>query len=521
MLDTLPARPGAGRLPGRPTSSSTSSSASSRRRCPTARRTRPTTTSRSTARPTAASTQRERFIRARLPGRRRDDAPGAGAAARPRPDDVRLVRPRLRAAVRGDRRQQGARRPRPAVAAADVELPPGDGRDDRQGQGLLGRRHGADLPQPRRPRPGGRRRSQQVAAADEAATVAQIKAAFLALDDPNDWTGDGDPEGWDVIDRAFTKAEARYIPNGARQHGRHGAPDPHGRPRRVLRAAVPVRRGHAGHADRPLGVLRPARLRARRAGPRQRTRTCARRSSPAARRSRAASRADVRSIDLAPTAAFLLDVPVPQHSQGVVRRDLLDARQPLHAAVDHRAERLPRPARADHHADRRAQRRASAGRRSWRRCSTRRPRPARARRCCWPPATTSAPRRRTRRCSRTCRRSTSRTRGGSTPRASATTSSTSASSGSSQHQERADFPFLSANIVEEATGEAPRLARTARRSSDVNGVRVGVIGATVRTTPELVRADATAGLDVPRRGGAHPRASRERLRRRASGCRSS
>ncbi len=33
---------------------------------------------------------------------------------------------------------------------------------------------------------------------------------------------------------------------------------------------------------------------------------------------------DVRSIDLAPTAAFLLGIPVPQHSQGVVRLDLLD-----------------------------------------------------------------------------------------------------------------------------------------------------------------------------------------------------
>jgi 2',3'-cyclic-nucleotide 2'-phosphodiesterase (5'-nucleotidase family) len=33
---------------------------------------------------------------------------------------------------------------------------------------------------------------------------------------------------------------------------------------------------------------------------------------------------DVRTIDLAPTAAFLLGVPAPQHSQGVVRRDLLD-----------------------------------------------------------------------------------------------------------------------------------------------------------------------------------------------------
>ena len=127
-----------------------------------------------------------------------------------------------------------------------------------------------------------------------------------------------------MIDRAFTKAEARYIPNGAAQHGRHGAPDPHRRPRRLLLPAVPVRRGDAGHADRALGVLRPARLRARRAGPRSPTRTCARRSSPAAPRSSAARRDDVRSIDLAPTAAFLLGIPEPQQSQGVVRRDLLE-----------------------------------------------------------------------------------------------------------------------------------------------------------------------------------------------------
>ena len=79
---------------------------------------------------------------------------------------------------------------------------------------MLGRRHGADLPQPRRTRSGGRRIPRRSPAADEAATVAEIEAAFLALTDPNDWTGDGAPEGWKVIDRAFTKAEARYIPNG-------------------------------------------------------------------------------------------------------------------------------------------------------------------------------------------------------------------------------------------------------------------------------------------------------------------
>src|SRR6185436_19713943 len=56
---------------------------------------------------------------------------------------------------------------------------------------------------------------QQIAVNQVDTVVAQIKAAFLALKDTNDWTGDGQPEGWKVIDRAFTKAEARSIPNGA------------------------------------------------------------------------------------------------------------------------------------------------------------------------------------------------------------------------------------------------------------------------------------------------------------------
>ncbi|HEY5846628.1 MAG TPA: alkaline phosphatase family protein, partial [Microlunatus sp.] len=55
---------------------------------------------------------------------------------------------------------------------------------------------------------------QQVAAADAPATLAAIEAAFAAVSDANDWTRDGQPEGWKVIDRIFTQAEARYIPNG-------------------------------------------------------------------------------------------------------------------------------------------------------------------------------------------------------------------------------------------------------------------------------------------------------------------
>ena len=109
----------------------------------------------------------------------------------------------------------------------------------------------------------------QVAAADVNATVAAIKAKYLGLTDPNDWTRDGKPEGWKVIDRVFTKAEARYIPNGAELDDRHGPSHADGRPRRVLVPAVPVRRGDAGHADRRIALLRPARLRARRPGSRR------------------------------------------------------------------------------------------------------------------------------------------------------------------------------------------------------------------------------------------------------------
>ena len=70
--------------------------------------------------------EREAFIRRGLRGRRRHDASRPEAHERQRPHDVRVVRPRVRRSVRGDRRQQGARRPRSAVAAADRELSPGD-----------------------------------------------------------------------------------------------------------------------------------------------------------------------------------------------------------------------------------------------------------------------------------------------------------------------------------------------------------------------------------------------------------
>ncbi len=79
-----------------------------------------------------------------------------------------------------------------------------------------------------------------------------------------------------------------------------------------------------------------------------------------------------------------------------------------------------------------------------------------------------------------------------------------------EHQANADFPFLATNIVETATGEAPDWV-TPSVVFTVNGIQVGVIGAELETTPELVSAGATAGLSfLPEEG--RIRAESNRLR---------
>jgi 2',3'-cyclic-nucleotide 2'-phosphodiesterase (5'-nucleotidase family) len=60
-------------------------------------------------------------------------------------------------------------------------------------------------------------------------------------------------------------------------------------------------------------------------------------------------------------------------------------------------------------------------------------------------------------------------------------------------QDRANFPFLATNIIETATGELPDWV-TPSVVFTVNGTKVGVIGAELENTPELVSAGATAGL---------------------------
>ena len=161
---------------------------------------------------------------------------------------------------------------------------------------------------------------QQVAAADEAATVAMIRAAYTNLTDPNDWTGDGRPEGWKVIDRTYTKAEARYIPNGRNSTADMSSPTRTGdlvvfaNPPYQFDAATPGTLialsaffGQHGYVpdlyDKSANINMHATFLA---------------GGPAI----AKAKVSARSIDLAPTVAFLLGVPVPGMAQGQV---LLDA----------------------------------------------------------------------------------------------------------------------------------------------------------------------------------------------------
>jgi 2',3'-cyclic-nucleotide 2'-phosphodiesterase (5'-nucleotidase family) len=61
------------------------------------------------------------------------------------------------------------------------------------------------------------------------------------------------------------------------------------------------------------------------------------------------------------------------------------------------------------------------------------------------------------------------------------------------HMQRATFPYLTVNIQDEATGQPPDWARPSE-VFEVNGVKVGVIGAALEETPVLVAAGNTAGL---------------------------
>jgi 2',3'-cyclic-nucleotide 2'-phosphodiesterase (5'-nucleotidase family) len=331
----------------------------------------------------------------------------------------------------------------------------------------------------------------QVAAADEAATVAQIKAAYLAVVDPNDWTGDGAPEGWKVIDRAYTKAEARSIPNG---------------PNSTANMAHPTRTGDVvafAYPPYQFDAATPGTLVALSAFFGQHGYVPDVQDLPNNINMRATFMAGgegigrgtldgVRSIDLAPTIAFMLGVPVPQHSQGRVLLEALkngDRYTPIsvvgltdfHGQLDAGTT----PIDGINIAVGGAGQLASM----------------------FDEEAASLP-------GETLLLASGDNVGASPPNSALLEDKPTidvenawgldaTSYGNHEfdygierlqaQQAQANFPFLATNIVDALTGIAPDWIKTSA-VFEVNGIKVGVIGADVQSTPELVSAGNTAGL---------------------------
>ena len=191
----------------------------------------------------------------------------------------------------------------------------------------------------------------QVPANQVDATVAAIKATYLGLTDPNDWTRDGQPEGWKVIDRVFTKAEARYIPNGPSSTTDMAHPTRTGDlvvfsfPPYQFDAATPGTLIAPSHFFGQHGYV-PGRPGSRREH--QHAGDVPGRRRPD-REGGGAGAVDRPGTDALVPARH----PEPQHSQGRVLLDVLKGGNAYTAALVHRAERLPRPARPDGDDDRR------------------------------------------------------------------------------------------------------------------------------------------------------------------------
>ena len=332
---------------------------------------------------------------------------------------------------------------------------------------------------------------QQVAAADEAATVAAIRTAFAGLTDPNDWTGDAQPEGWKVIDRTYTKAEARQIPNGP------GTTTDMAHPTRtgdlVVFAYPPYQfdgatpgtlvgysefYGQHGYVPDVVDLEANVNMRA---------------AFLAGGRLIAKGTPTVRSIDIAPTIAYLMRVPEPQHTQGRVLFELLRGGSRVTPVTivglnDFHGQLDPTTLSQDG-------RNIPVGGAAY--LGTRFDEEAAA----YPGEELILA-------------------GGDNVGASPPNSSLlqdmpaidvenawgldATAYGNHEfdygvarlleQQARADFPFLATNIVEAGTGETPDWV-TPSVVRTVNGVRVGVIGSALETTPELVSAGNTAGLE--------------------------
>ncbi|MFL5671801.1 MAG: 5'-nucleotidase C-terminal domain-containing protein, partial [Chloroflexota bacterium] len=356
---------------------------------------------------------------------------------------------------------------------------------------------------------------QQIPANQVDATVAAIKATYLGLVDPNDWTGDGRPEGWKMTDRAFTKAESRYIPNGP------GTTTDMAHPTRTGDLVVFSYPPYQYDAETPGTLVAPSHFFGQHGYVPDvqdlQANINMRATFLAGGEKIARSLVSARTIDLAPTLAFLLGIPEPQHSQGRVLLEIVSGGaeyRPLliiglndfHGQLEQTsllvdgigtsvggAAALATMFDEEQQAsfDQTGQSLLLAGGDNV----------------------------------------------GASPPNSALLQDMPAidvenawgldatSYGNHefdfgvarllQQQARARFPFLATNIVDAVTGQAPPWV-TPSAVFRVNGVQVGVIGAALESTPELVSAGATAGLKFLDEG---PRIKAESERLRALGVR--
>jgi 2',3'-cyclic-nucleotide 2'-phosphodiesterase (5'-nucleotidase family)/predicted AlkP superfamily phosphohydrolase/phosphomutase len=332
----------------------------------------------------------------------------------------------------------------------------------------------------------------QVPSTQATTAVNEIRAAFSAIKDTNDWTHDGQPEtNWTVIDRTFTKAEARYIPNGP------GTTADMAHPTRTGDLVVFAYPPYQFDAATPGTLIAPSLF----FGQHGYVPDVQNLDASVNMRSTFLAGGDaikhgrftVSSIDIAPTIAYLMRVPEPQQSQGRVLLELLNdagdvkpisiigindfhgqldpttlaydnLAQPVGGAgqlatmFDEDAARLPGPALLLAAGD-------NVGA-SPPNSSLLEDKPAIDVENAWGLDATSY--------------------------------------GNHEfdygverllmHQARAHFPFLATNIVLEGTTQPPTWVKTSE-VFNVNGVRVGVIGAELKATKELVSAGATAGLE--------------------------
>jgi 2',3'-cyclic-nucleotide 2'-phosphodiesterase (5'-nucleotidase family) len=332
---------------------------------------------------------------------------------------------------------------------------------------------------------------QQVAATAEAATVAAVKAAFLGVTDPNDWTRDGVPEGWKVVDRVFTKAESRYIPNGPGSTADMAHPTRTGDvvafsyPPYQFDAATPGTLVSPSHFFGQHGYVPDVQdLKAN---------VNMRATFLAGGEGIARGTVTARSIDLAPTLSFILGIPEPQHSQGTVLLDVVkggSAYRPVSIVglTDFHGQLEPTTRTYDNNIN------APVGGGAYLATMFDEEQAALPGHELILAAGDNV---------------------GASPANSGLLQDKPAidvenawgldatSYGNHEfdygverllmHQARANFPFLATNIVETSTGKAPDWV-TPSAVFTVNGVKVGVIGAELKETPELVSAGATAGL---------------------------